>query len=85
MADAHRIAELLEDLIVEVRGIRSDFQAFSAYGTQNMSDAVDCVTRSLSDTKERITGPTGYHLEDVHKELGDIAHTLAMIEINTSS
>lgn len=72
MADLHKIAGLVEYLIDEVR-IRSDFQAFSGYGTQNMSDAVD-----------RITGPTGYHL-DVHKKLGDIGHSLAMVAIDPSA
>ncbi|WP_454888299.1 hypothetical protein [Sphingobium herbicidovorans] len=52
MADLHRIADLLEDLIEEIRGLRNDFNEFTGYNTTKMRDAVD-------DLGDRIAGGFG--------------------------
>lgn len=41
MADLQTIADLLTELVEEVRGLRSDFNEFTGYNTTKMQDAVN--------------------------------------------
>ena len=53
----------------ELTGLRSDFDEFRAYGTQNI---------------DAITGTLGYSITDLAGKLDEIEGKLAMIDINTS-
>jgi len=71
---ADDIIGLLGELLQEMRGMRSDFMEFTGYNTTKMS--------TLS---EDITGPTRYHIGDIHDRLNEIDLKLLGIELNTQS
>lgn len=51
---------------------------------QDFADFTNNNVQSMKATVEDITGQDSYSLRDVHQRLGDMAHSLAMIEINTA-
>ena len=75
MTDDHaeQVIDLLGQLLEEIKSLRSDFLEFTDHNTAKMS--------TLSSD---ITGPTGYHLGDLHERLAGVEHALALIEVNTS-
>ena len=66
---AERMLAYRSLIYAEIEGMRSDFNEFRAYGTQNM---------------EAVTGSLGYSITDLAQKLDDIDGKLAMIDINTA-
>ncbi|MBX9816207.1 MAG: hypothetical protein K2X76_16025 [Sphingomonas sp.] len=69
MADLDRIADLLEELIDEIRGLRREFNEFTGYNTMKMSEAV-----------EALTGRTGYNMQDIHEKLCEAVAGIGSLE-----
>jgi len=60
---------LLRELVVEVAGLRAEFQEFTGYNAYN-----------VAALQEALTGPLGYHLGDIHEKMNDIISGLASVE-----
>jgi hypothetical protein len=59
---ADQIVGLLQDILEELRDLRSDFQEFTGYNTTKMSDAVNEITERITGG---IAGVGGGDLDDV--------------------
>ncbi len=87
-----RTEHLLELILEEMRGIRTDIAEVQAvlplyrptYDPDEVYSEITAVKDAVGDLGERITGPLGYHLGDLHSQASDILHQATMIEINTT-
>lgn len=64
------IIELLENILTELRDVRSDFQEFTGYNTTKMSDVV-------TEIADRITGGIG---GAGGEDLADVVRALQSVE-----
>lgn len=62
---ADQMLALLGEIRDEVRGMRSEFDKFTNYGTMDVQQAVDA-----------ITGPVGYSLGDLNERLYEVISTI---------
>ena len=67
MSDA--MISILEDILEEIRGLRSDFMEFTGYNVHNMKNTV-----------EDLRGETGYDLGDLHERLIDVSNAIGSLE-----
>lgn len=72
---ADQVIELLQDILVELRDVRSNFDEFTGYNTTKMSDAV-------SEIGDRISGGFG---GIGGKDLGDVTHAIEMLDLTVQS
>ncbi len=87
-----RTEDLLELILEEMKGLRSDIAEVQAvlplyrptYDSGEIYSELTAVKDAIGDLGERITGPLGYHLGDLHSQSSDLLHQVTMIEINTS-
>jgi len=85
MYESAQIVAVLEQILAEIVGLRSDFTEFTNYNVYNMKTTTEDLTKALEDLTKAVTGPTGYHLEDIFNKLGSIESVLDAIDMNTSS
>lgn len=82
-SQADVIVSLLQDLIVEIKGIRSEFSEFTGFNAVTLQDvsleictAVDVCAQNI----EAIQGPLRYTLEDLNSRLEDVVSGLSSVE-----
>ena len=68
MSDDSRIVDVLEQILDEIRGLRSDFMEFTSYNVHNIESVVT-----------DLTGPLGYNLGDLNDRLSEITVAIASI------
>ena len=66
---ADQIIDLLGDILVELQGIRTDFNEFTSHNIFKLREVV-----------ERLTGPSGYHMEDLNSRLNEVVSGLSSVE-----
>ncbi|WP_103729378.1 hypothetical protein [Novosphingobium sp. HII-3] len=69
---AEKIIDLLQTMSGQLQDMQTSFFEFTNHNVQ-----------SIKATVEDVTGPTGYNLEDLHKELVDIGGILSSIDEKT--
>lgn len=87
-----RTDELLEQILVEMQGMRQQISEIqqviplyrSTYDADDMHTEIVAVKDAIGDMAERITGPLGYNLGDLHSLSNDMVHQLTLLEINTT-
>ena len=63
------IVSVLESILDEIRGLRSDFLEFTGYNTTKMADLATSITGDTGYSIGDMMGPLGYNLGDLHTKL----------------
>lgn len=87
-----RTDELLEQILVEMQRMRQQICEIqqvmppyrATYDADDMHSEIGAVKEAIGDMAERITGPLGYSLGDLHNLSTDMVHQLTLLEINTA-
>ena len=78
--------DLLRDILDELRSINAKLGAIEdVLPLVRPTYDLDDIHSGLDDLADKITGPLGYNLGDLHSQAADIASALSMIETNTSA
>ncbi len=76
-----RTDDLLELMLLELQGARSDLRDIEeALRLARPAPDSNDVHHAINALADRVTGPLGYHLGDVHERLVDVLSGLSAVE-----